>query len=87
MPSRPNSDTQEGRLLAVLEDGFSHTLHDWSRPDRYTGRNAVSRLKKRGYPIISWFSKVHGLQAYRLPLSQGELRFADRPTMEVMPML
>ncbi len=77
MPSRPNSDTQEGRILAILEDGFSHTLYDWPGSDRYTGRNAVSRLKTRGYPIASWFSRVHGVQAYRLPLSQGEFQFAD----------
>jgi len=77
MPSRPNPDTQEGRILAILEDGFSHTLYDWPGRDRYTGRNAVSRLKTRGYPITSWLSRTHRVQSYRLPLSQGELQFAD----------
>ena len=77
MPSRPNPDTQEGRILAVLEDGFSHTLYDWPGRDRYTGRNAISRLRARGYEIGSWFSRTYRVQSYRLPLSQGELQFAD----------
>jgi len=72
-PRPPRHDTQEGRILRVLRDGRVHTLHDWPSQDVYTGRNAISRLKSRGYRIKSWKKKGEKVQRYQLELEQAEL--------------
>lgn len=76
MPRDPRPGTQEARILDVLLDGRVHTINDWPRDDDYTGRNAVSRLKKKGWPIRSWKESGQSTQRYQLPLEQGELQLA-----------
>lgn len=73
MPVPPKPNTQEGRILRVLEDCRPHTLNDWPKGDDYTGRNAISRLGKRGYPIDRWFDRGRKVKTYQLRMEQGEL--------------
>jgi len=75
-PVQPRAGTQEARILGVLFDGRVHTIDDWPYLDQYTGRNAVSRLKAKGWPIRSWKVKGYKTQRYQLPLEQGELQLA-----------
>jgi len=78
-PRPPTPGTQEARILAILEDGRPHTLYDWPADDTYTGRNAVSRLVKRGYRIKAWYDRRHKtrrgkiVKTYQLQLEQAEL--------------
>ena len=79
-PRPPRADTQEGRILAVLSDGRPHTLYDWDPRDRYTGRNAVSRLvNNRGYRIKSWKAPGSKVQTDQLVVEQAELALTTWP--------
>jgi hypothetical protein len=71
MPKLPRRGTQEAHVLEFLSDGRPHIVWDRGWPDgSYTGRNAISRLKAKGWPITSWRPKGERYQRYQLDTSQ-----------------
>lgn len=73
-PTPPKPGTQEAQVLEFLQDGRPHQVWDRGWPcGAYTGRNAVSRLVAKGWPIRSWKRPDDTYQTYQLSAIQTTL--------------